>query len=143
MALPRPEPGLVLSYGYLWRREAASGITEGRKTRPVVVVLALETEAGKPPRVTVAPVTHARPDNPAVAIELPPKVKAALGLDHAPSWIMADEVNQFDWPGFDLRPIPGRRGAFAYGFLPPRLYSALIERVRALAVERRLRLTAR
>ena len=34
--------GDVISYPYLWRREADNGETEGRKTRPAVVVVPLE-----------------------------------------------------------------------------------------------------
>lgn len=37
--------------------------------------------------------------------------------------MVLDEVNQFDWPGFDLRPVPGRGDRFAYGFIPPALHA--------------------
>lgn len=59
-------------------------------------------------RVTVAAVTHTQPHADTIALEMPPKVKQHLGLDDARSWIVLDEVNQFDWPGFDLRPVPKR-----------------------------------
>lgn len=38
---------------------------------------------------------------------------------------MLDEVNQFDWPGFDVRPLPGGEARFSYGFIPPKLYQEL------------------
>ncbi len=65
--------------------------------------------------VRVAPVTHSRPDNPATAFELPLAV--------------IDEVNEFTWPGFDLRPLPRLRDIYGYGLLPPRLFHALVAKL--------------
>lgn len=56
---------------------------------------------------------------------MPQKVRQHLGLDDARSWIIVNEVNQFDWSGFDRRPLLGQNNTFAYGFLPPRLYEAV------------------
>jgi hypothetical protein len=53
-------------------------------------------------------------------------VKRHLGLDDDRSWVILDEVNEFAWPGFDLRPLPGSRDRFAYGFLPPWLFGQLM-----------------
>ena len=122
MSLPAPEPGLVISYAYLWRHEHNAGQEEGRKDRPCLIVLSVETASRRQPRVTVAAITHSPPHADAIALEIPPRVKQHLGLDDERSWIILDEVNQFDWPGFDLRPVPGRTDRFAFGFIPPRLY---------------------
>ena len=124
MPLPAPEPGLVISYAYLWRHEHNRGQEEGRKDRPCLIVLAVEGDGRRTPRVTVAAITHTQPHVDAFAVELPLKVKQHLGLDDERSWIILDEVNQFDWPGFDLRSVPGRSDRFDYGFVPPRLYEA-------------------
>ncbi len=124
MSLPIPEPGLVISYSYLWRHEHNRGLEEGRKDRPCLIVLSVQRVSQQPPRVTVAAITHSPPQESAFAVEIPARVKQHLGLDDARSWIILDEVNQFDWPGFDLRPVPGRTDRFAYGFIPPRLYDA-------------------
>ncbi|WP_255319427.1 hypothetical protein [Acetobacter indonesiensis] len=51
-------------------------------------------------------------------MEMPQKVRQHLGLDDARSWIIVNEVNQFDWPGFDRRPLLGQNNTFAYGFPP-------------------------
>src|SRR6185437_11021754 len=102
MALPEPQPGLVISYAYLWHHEHRAGREEGVKDRPCVVVLALQNAGNGTKMVTVAPVTHSAPDNPATALELPQAVKRHLGLDDDRSWIVVDEVNEFTWPGFDL-----------------------------------------
>jgi hypothetical protein len=46
MPIPNPEPGLVISYAYLWHHEHQAGREEGQKDRPSVIVLAIEREAG-------------------------------------------------------------------------------------------------
>jgi len=127
MALPDPQLGLVISYGYLWHHEHERGREEGRKDRPCVIVLAAE-QAEDGLMVTVVPVTHTPPAEPAHAVELPPAVKAHLGLDEARSWVIVSEGNRFLWPGYDLKPIRGSRGRFDYGFLPPRLFRTIVER---------------
>ncbi len=126
MAFPEPQPGLVISYAYLWHHEHRAGREEGVKDRPCVVVLAASSAANGTTMVRVAPVTHSLPDNLATVIELPQAVKRYLGLDGDRSWIVIDEVNEFTWPGFDLRPVPRSRDTFSYGFLPPRLFNALM-----------------
>jgi hypothetical protein len=126
MAFPEPQLGLVLSYAYLWHREHQAGRKEGLKDRPCVIVLSLAKPGDGTTLVRVVPVTHSPPTNPATAFELPPAVKTHLGLDGERSWIVLDEVNEFVWPGFDIRPIPRMRGRYAYGFLPPRLFASLM-----------------
>ena len=90
MAFPEPQPGLIISYAYLWRHEHGAGREEDVKDRPCV------------------PVTHSPPDNPATAVELP---------------------HEFTRPGFDLRPLPRSRDLYNYGFLPPRLFNALMAKL--------------
>jgi hypothetical protein len=138
LSLPTPEPGLVIPYAYLWRHEHRKGQEEGRKVRPSVVVLAVQSPKGDTPRVTVAPITHTPPAKEGEAIELPPRVKHALGLDDERSWIVLNEVNQFAWPGYDIRPVPGSTDRFAYGFIPPKLYDTVIGRILELAAARRV-----
>jgi hypothetical protein len=58
-----------------------------------------------------------------LAVEIPAATKARLGLDDARSWIILDEANRFEWPGPDLRAVPGKAEAtVAYGLLPAALY---------------------
>lgn len=143
MALPRPEPGLVISYAYLWRHEHRHGLEEGMKARPCAIILATATE-GDDIVVTVAPIRHRPPDDPATAIALSAKVKRHLGLDDDPSWIMADEVNRFIWPGPDLRPVSRAQPArFHYGFLPEDVFNALRRKIVTLYHARRLAVTPR
>lgn len=125
MALPEPQPGLVISYSYLWRHEHRKANEEGRKHRPCVITLATE-RSGEATIVTVVPVTHTPPSDPSAAFELPAPVKRHLGLDDARSWVMLDEGNRFAWPGYDLRTLPLSMEAYAYGFLPPKLFEQLV-----------------
>ncbi|MEQ1863971.1 MAG: type II toxin-antitoxin system PemK/MazF family toxin [Micropepsaceae bacterium] len=124
MPLPTPHPGLVISYSYLWRREAESGLSEGGKDRPAVIVLATRTVDGNLV-VTVAPITHSEPTKRTPSIEIPAKIKEHLGLDTSRSWVILNETNEFHWPGYDLRPVPRRPGQFAYGVLPQNLFAKI------------------
>ncbi|HUB48434.1 MAG TPA: hypothetical protein VMB73_25950 [Acetobacteraceae bacterium] len=126
MALPDPQLGLVISYSYLWHHEHSAGRDEGSITRLCVIVLAVESQPGGITLVRVAPVTQSPPRNIAAALEMPLAVKRHLEMDAAPSWVILDEVNEFAWPGFDLRPIPPSRDRFTYGFLPRRLFDRLM-----------------
>ena len=126
MGFPLPEAGLVISYSYLWSGEAEAGHVEGRKSRPCAIVLVVQHAEGKAPVVAVVPITHSPHRNPDAAIEIPQAVKRHLGLDEQSSWIVLDDFNVFTWPGFDLRPVPGQKDRYHYGFLPPRLFESLI-----------------
>jgi hypothetical protein len=121
MPLPEPEPGLVISYSYLWHYERNSGVEEGRKDRPCVILVAVDRQQDGDTVVVALPVTHRPPEDAAVAVEVPQAVKQQLGLDLERSWIVVNEGHQFVWPGYDLRKVPGR-DEFHYGFLPPRYW---------------------
>lgn len=127
--IPDPFPGLVISYSYLWRHEYQAGREEGIKDRPCAIVLARKTE-GQDTIVTVAAITHTPPENPAMAVEIPPAVKKYLALDSERSWIVCNEVNRFVWPGPDLRRIPGKRQKpYIYGVLPPGLFNQVTKTI--------------
>jgi hypothetical protein len=128
--LPVPEPGLVISHAYLWHSEYEEGREEGVKSRPCVIVITVRGEGGKTV-VTVAPVTHSPPAIPDTAVEIPQATKQRLGLDAARSWIVVTEVNDFVWPGPDLRPLPGDGSRFDYGLVPPGLFRQIRDRMTA------------
>jgi hypothetical protein len=79
--------------------------------------------------VVVAPITHTPPTDSKNAVEIPAATKERLGLDHARSWIVTNDLNIFTWPGPDVRPIDSNRG-IAFGHLPNGLAKALILNVR-------------
>jgi hypothetical protein len=110
-----PAVGEVIPYWFLWHSEHKAGEESGRKLRPCVVVIALETEDGKT-RLVVLPITHSRPDTSRRSVALPSSVKALLDLDKNASWIICDEFNEFEWPGFDVGRTPA--GFSTYGRLP-------------------------
>ena len=67
----------------------------------------------------VLPITHNRPNQANLAVEIPAKVKQRLQLDDARSWVVLSEWNEFIWPGPDLRRLPGAdESSVAYGMLP-------------------------
>lgn len=142
MPLPKPEPGLVISFSYLWRLEHEKGNDEGRKNRPCVIILAVETD-GDATKVVVAPITHSPPTSPNLGIEIPFNVKSHLGLDDEKSWAIISEVNSFTWPGFDLRPIKGTSDKYDYGFLPPALFAKIKSNIFELIKQRRTKITPR
>jgi hypothetical protein len=132
VALPKPEPGLVISYEYLWRHEHEGGRDHGSKVRPCAIVVAVERTPGAT-EVVVAPITHLEPLPPSEGIEIPPRVKRHLGLDEDRSWVIVTDLNVFTWPGYDLYPVPtSPTGAFSYGFLPPKLHRTIVGRIIAL-----------
>jgi hypothetical protein len=136
---PAPQPGLVVRYAYLWESEARQGREEGVKDRPCAIVLVARDEDGEQ-RVQVLPVTHSPPSDPSTAVEIPAAVKARLGLDSERSWVVVTELNEFVWPGPDLRSaVSGDLGSAAYGFLPPRLFRVMRDRYLALHAARRLK----
>ena len=126
MPLPKPEPGLVIRYDYLWLRETKSARASG-KERPACLLATLDDEAN-PRLVLILPITHSRPKGDTAGIEIPHAVARHLGLDDSRSWIVISEANVDFWPNAGLMPIPGKRGGFAYGFLPPALFETVKSR---------------
>ena len=135
MGWPAPEPGLVIRYNYLWQREADTGRENAAYARPCTIVIAHHTAAGVT-EVVVAPITHSPPGATVRALEIPAQVKRNLGLDDARSWIVADELNTFFWPGVDIE--PDANGKIAYGFLPRGLFRQLKQLVVEVAQQGRL-----
>lgn len=53
--------------------------------------------------------------------------KARLRLDIEWSWVIVSELNDFIWPGPDLRPlVSGDLSSVTYGFLPPSLFRRFV-----------------
>lgn len=134
MALPEPKPGLVIRYDYLWSHAAAAGRDQG-KERPACLVAASDSSV-RPRFVVILPITHSPPDDDTVGIEIPAKVRQALGLDDAPGWVIVSEYNVDEWPNGGLAPLPGRPGVFSYGFIPPRLFAQVKEKFLELSGQR-------
>jgi hypothetical protein len=140
MAQLVPQPGQVIRYAYLWWSEARVGREHGAKDRPCGVILTRITKAGH----TVAyvlPITHTPPLKDEDGIEIPQATKRRLGLDAERSWIITTELNQFAWPGPDLRPTPS--GEYLYGYLPEKLMRLALDQVKKHARDKQLKTVAR
>lgn len=127
MALSPPQPGQVIRYAYLWWNEAHASRQEGAKDRPCGIVLTRLTKAGHT-AVYVLPITHTPPLAEEDGIEIPQATKSRLGLDSERSWIVTTELNQFIWPGPDIRPTAS--GEYLYGYLPEKLMRLVLEQVK-------------
>src|SRR5262245_29299828 len=138
--IPKPAPSLVINYYYLWQHEAKEGQESGTKNRPCVIVSAEPT--GEHTNVMVVPVTHTKP-NENMAVKIPPKVADHLGLDHEDSYIVCTEMNSFVWPGYDLTPLQDDEKKFVYGWLPPRLFEDVKQKIAAFRTARKLRVVSR
>jgi hypothetical protein len=136
---PKPEPGLVIRYSYLWSSEHLAGREEGVKDRPCAIVLAVP---GKD--VLVIPITHSPPSVDEAAVEIPAPVKRRLSLDADRSWVVLTEANLFAWPGPDLRPaVSGDLSSVVYGLLPRSFFRAVREGVLREFRSRNLRVVPR
>lgn len=132
MPLPTPEPGLVICYEFLWSREHTAGQADGEKRRPCAIVLT-DRNQNNQTIVTVIPISHSPPRNPARAVEIPEKIKTHLGLDRRRQWIVLDELNEFQWPGRYVYPIHGSWNVFEHGFLPPAFFEQIRKSLLVLA----------
>ncbi len=135
MVLPEPRPGLVIRYDYLWSREAAEGRQQS-KDRPACLV-ATSDSSTTPRFVVILPITHSSPRGDHVGIEIPHKVRRALGLDDAPSWVLVSDHNVDEWPNAGLTLVPGRPDMWSYGFIPPGLFAQIKARFLELAQQGR------
>ena len=120
MRLPDPEPGLVFRYDFTWLDDAKRGRSSG-KDRPACIAVATEAQKGRR-RVVILPITHSKPSHGTKGLEIPAPVRAALGLDDEPCWVVVSQYNIDDWPNAGIAPVPGRAAKFAYGHLPPNLF---------------------
>jgi hypothetical protein len=110
------------------------------KSFPCGIVLTRITNAGR----TVAyvlPITHTPPLKDEDGVELPQATKRRLGLDAERSWIITTELNQFTWPGPDLRLTAS--GEYVHGYLPETLMRLVLEQVKKNARDNRLKTVPR
>ncbi|WP_027155427.1 hypothetical protein [Mesorhizobium sp. WSM2561] len=127
----------VIRYPYLWAREAASGETEGRKSRPVVVGVRLARAEGD--LILFFPITTKQPEPGRFAVELPDIEKRRAGLDAALRvWIIFDQYNtDIVGQSFYLEPDPPLGRLSKAFFLP--LAREFVARREALVGVRRTR----
>lgn len=92
--MTRPLAGDVWRYPYLWKRQEQRGEIEGRKDRPVAVVVTLH-DANNATHVILLALTTSMPDKDRHSIEIPRRERLQAGLDTERSvWLILDEYNQ-------------------------------------------------
>jgi hypothetical protein len=123
MALPEPEPGLVFRYNYLWSREAKRGRVAS-KERPACLAMATDSDI-EPRAILILPITHSKPVEGDIGVEIPANVRRSLGLDDQRCWVIVSDSNVDEWPSPDILPLPRNPRVFAYGVLPPRLFDKI------------------
>lgn len=85
-------PGEVIAYPYLWAWQQQRGETEGRKQRPVCVVIAIRGTNDGNTHLALLAVTTQSPQAGRLALEIPEIECKRAGLgDLKQSCIMADE----------------------------------------------------
>jgi hypothetical protein len=126
LSLSRASSSAMIIFGPTKRQR---DVIRERTVRPVA---ASDSEA-RPRFVVLLPITHTPPDGDTIGIEIPAKVKQAIGLDDARSWVIVSEHNIDEWPNAGLSPVPGKPGVFGYGFIPPGLFAQIKTRFLQLA----------
>lgn len=87
-----PATGSVLVYPYLWRWQAEKGETEGRKERPVCLLLAVPS--GGSTHVLLLAISGTPPRSDQTALTIPPLECRRAGLrEWKQAWITVSEFN--------------------------------------------------
>ncbi len=123
-----PSNGLVISYNYLWAREADRREVSGRKARPACVQIVI-AESKDVTLVALFPITSQPPQADRTALEIPDLEARRTGLS-VPSWILLDEWNLDDLARSphiaDAHPL----GSFSQAFMK-RIRDGAAARIRA------------
>ncbi|MFY9294861.1 MAG: hypothetical protein WAP03_29885 [Methylorubrum rhodinum] len=142
MTIEPPETGLVVRYSFLWSREHDGGEREGRKDRPVCLVIPLDVSEGA---VVVFPITTQEPLPGRNAVAIPDTERRRLKLPgDRPCWLMLDEANSDVMPGsYHLVPIETRPPRFAYGRFSPAFMRVVLRTLSRLIRSRQVRIVER
>jgi hypothetical protein len=85
-------PGAIVNYPYLWRWQRDRGETEGRKDRPVCVVLAVRRD--ELTHLALFAISSRPPDGDQIAIEVPEIECKRAGLsEFKRAWVTVSEYN--------------------------------------------------
>ena len=122
--------GSILSYHYLWARQADAGEESGRKARPVCLAVTSPSDASL---VYLFPITSQKPTDAPAGLAITEIECRRGGLRH-PSWLILDEYNQVDLAdAYDLA-ATAPLGRFSAAFT-----KAIATRIRDLAARHRVR----
>lgn len=112
-----PANGSVLRYPYLWAWQRDKGETEGRKSRPVCMVLAIPK--GAQTHLVILAISGTPPRSDQTALEIPQLECRRAGIrDWKDAWITVSEFNHdIAEASFYYDPNAEISGAFSKGFL--------------------------
>ena len=125
----------VIRYPFLWSRQAESGETEGRKSRPVAVGFRAQRVTGDV--LWLFPITSQPPPEGRLVASIPATEKRRAGLDlDVPLWIILDELNE-DVIGESVYLEPNAvMGRFSRAFFIPLMKRVFAVRERTRVVNR-------
>jgi hypothetical protein len=111
-------PGEIVNYSYLWRWQQERSETEGRKDRPVCVILAMRGKDGLTHLALLA-ISSRPPDKEQTAIEIPEIECRRGGLSvFTRAWITVSEYNyDIAERSFYLDPSERVLGRFSRSFM--------------------------
>jgi len=135
MTLPTPRPGLVVGYDFLFREQADAGMENAGKPHPAAIILVVNEDVQT--RVSLLAISHSPPRSGEEPYRL--KLTSAecrqMGLDSGDHWVNLQDINAFDWPGYDLvRSAPG--GSYIYGTMRKATFVRIVDALRACAGRR-------
>lgn len=113
----RPQSGSIISYPYLWAWQRDRGETEGRKERPVCMLLTIPGRHET--NLVLLAISGSPPRSDQTAIEIPPLEVRRAGLrEWKQAWITVSEFNHdIAERSFYYDPNTEIRGSFSKGFL--------------------------
>jgi len=117
MAISLPPNGSVIRYPYLWHWQFGRGETEGRKERPVCLMLAIPR--GNETHLVLLAISGTPPSPRQTALDIPPLERRRAGLkDWKEAWVTVSEYN-YDVAemSFYFDPDAKVQGRFSRAFL--------------------------
>jgi hypothetical protein len=89
-----PLQGSVIAYPYLWASQHDRGESEGRKDRPVCLLLAVHDRAHDVHHLMLLAISSQPPAPDQIALEIPDTERRRAGLTRYPrAWIIVSEYN--------------------------------------------------
>ncbi len=135
MALPKPRPGLVVGYDFLFREQADAGMENAGKPHPAAIILVVKEDVQT--RVSLLAISHSPPrlGDEAYRLKLTATECKQMGLDSDEHWINLRDINAFDWPGYDLvKSAPGSN--YVYGTMSKNTFVRIVDAVKRCAGRR-------
>lgn len=114
-----PPQGSVIVYPYLWASQRDTGESEGRKDRPVCLLLAIHDPTHDVHHLVLLAISSQPPAPDQIALEIPDTERRRGGLTRYPrAWIVISEYNyDIAERSFYYNPSAAPLGAFSTPYL--------------------------